>query len=190
MTKHGLSRERLEKLVKLHGCSYRGGRSEIAPLARTGKTDRITMANADKILRHVDKVSSSERLGQVHRDGSGTLRECSSNHGSGTKAPHFGGNGNGFSVMPHLDFTGRDLDEAYPSIVAPADDRLDDVAADEYDAVFQHGLQIAEEIRGQMQEHGRKRRFNEDKTTTTTTNTTAVDKRQPKDELNLSPIHI
>ena len=49
--------------------------------------------------------------------------------------------------MPHLDFTGRDLDEAYPSIKAPADEQLDDLAADERDKVFQHGLQIAEEIR-------------------------------------------
>jgi len=60
-TKHGLSRERLEKLVKLHGCSYRGGRSEIAPLARTDKTDRITMANADKTVGNVNKSAPTRR---------------------------------------------------------------------------------------------------------------------------------
>ena len=31
LTKHSLSRERLEKLVSLHGCRYLGGRAETAP---------------------------------------------------------------------------------------------------------------------------------------------------------------
>ena len=60
-----------------------------------------------------------------------------------------------------MGFAGRDLDIAYPRIEAPADDRLDDMANDEHDAVFQHGLRIAEEIRGQMHAHGRRRHFDE-----------------------------
>ena len=95
LTKHGLSRERLDKLVKLHGCSYRGGRSEIAPLARTDKTDRVTMANADKTVGTVDKVSSSERLERVCHGGSGAPRECSVDYGSGSDS-----HGSGPPAMP------------------------------------------------------------------------------------------
>ena len=84
--------------------------------------------------------------------------------------------------MPRLDFTGRYLDDAYPSIVAPADDRLDGMAADEYDAVFQHGLRIAEEIRSQMHLHGRKRHFDDGTTTTTNTTTTTTDAEKMNDK--------
>ena len=71
--------------------------------------------------------------------------------------------------MPHLDFTGHALDEAYPIIKAPVDEQLDDLADDARDKVFQHGLQIAEEIRSQMHKDGR-RRHEATTTTTTTTN--------------------
>jgi hypothetical protein len=75
LTKHGLSYERLDKLVKLHGCGYRDGRSGLAPLARTGKSDRITMANAEKTAAEVSgNAKDSDGSGTVH--GSGTLREC------------------------------------------------------------------------------------------------------------------
>ena len=43
-----------------------------------------TMAIADKTVGNVNKARSSERLEQVHLDGSGTLRECS-DHDSGSK---------------------------------------------------------------------------------------------------------
>ena len=168
MTKHGLSRERLEMLVKLHGCDYRDGRSGLAPLARTGQSDRITMANASETLGNVDKVSSSERVARVCHGGSGASREVSVHHGSG--CDYYG---SGSPAMPHLDFTGHCLDEAYPSIKAPLDEQMDDLVSDARDKVFQHGLQIAEEIRSQMHRDGRRRR--EPTTTTTTTTTTTND---------------
>jgi hypothetical protein len=46
LTKHSLSRERLEALVKLHGCQYIGGRAESAPKAREGASTKATMASA------------------------------------------------------------------------------------------------------------------------------------------------
>ena len=107
------------------------------------------MANAGGTLGNVDKVTSSERSERVCHGGSGS------------------------PAMPHLDFTGHYLDEAYPSIKAPLDERLDDLADDARDKVFQHGLQIAEEIRSQMHKDGRRR--HEPTTTTTTTTTTTND---------------
>jgi hypothetical protein len=54
---------------------------------------------------------------------------------------------------------------------------LDDLAVDEHDKVYQHGLRIADEIRSQMHIHGRKRHFDDGTTTTaptTATTTTAA----------------
>ena len=34
LTKHGLSRERMDKLINLHGCGYQGGRSGLARSSR------------------------------------------------------------------------------------------------------------------------------------------------------------
>ena len=121
LTKHGINCERLDKLVKLHGCGYRDGRSGLAPLARTGKSDRITMANAEKTAAEVSgNAKDSDGSGAVH--GSGTLREC----------PH----GSGSFIMQHLGFTSSGLDVAYPSIKAPVDGRLGDLAVDEHDKAF------------------------------------------------------
>ena len=54
---------------------------------------------------------------------------------------------------------GSDLDTRYPSIVAPDDDCLDDMATDECDPVCQTGLRAAEEIRRTMRVDGRRRRI-------------------------------
>ena len=45
LTKHSLGRQRLEKLVALHGCKYLGGRAASAPQMREGETTRTTMAS-------------------------------------------------------------------------------------------------------------------------------------------------
>ena len=45
LTKHSLSRQRLEKLVALHGCKYLAGRAASAPKMREGETTRTTMAS-------------------------------------------------------------------------------------------------------------------------------------------------
>jgi hypothetical protein len=59
--------------------------------------------------------------------------------------------------MPHLSLTPLELDEQYPSMRAPADDRMEDVLKDEDDTVFKHGMQIAAEIRAAMRVNGRTR---------------------------------
>ena len=47
LTKHSISRQRLQSLVALYGCRYLGGRAESAPLVRKGESSRVTMADAD-----------------------------------------------------------------------------------------------------------------------------------------------
>jgi hypothetical protein len=46
LTKHSISRQRLEDLVSLYGCRYLGGRAESAPQVKKGESNRLTMADA------------------------------------------------------------------------------------------------------------------------------------------------
>ncbi len=57
LTKHSLSRVRMEKLVDLYGCRYLEGRASSAPLMRRGDSSKITMANAHE---HLDAVDDSD----------------------------------------------------------------------------------------------------------------------------------
>ena len=63
-----------------------------------------------------------------------------------------------FLCMPHLQHSASELDTRYPRLVAPPDDGLVDVADDRGDAVYQHGLGIARDIRRQVAAQGRRRR--------------------------------
>ena len=60
--------------------------------------------------------------------------------------------------MPHTLFSGAELDALYPPLTAPADELSDDSLADENDCVFKHGQKLAEEIRQQTKDQGRKKR--------------------------------
>ena len=67
--------------------------------------------------------------------------------------------GNGSPTMSHLVLHGQRLDDAYPQLVVPEDDDLQDAARDEDDATFQAGLREAVEIAREARDHGRKRRM-------------------------------
>ena len=60
--------------------------------------------------------------------------------------------------MPHLLHSGPDLDARYPPLIAPPDEGPVDATDDRRDAVYQHGLGIAEDIRALVAAQGRKRR--------------------------------
>ena len=62
--------------------------------------------------------------------------------------------------MPHNCLSRLELDTQFPSIVAPEDDGLDDMARDIDDPVLQHGRRIARSISDGMFKHGRTRRDN------------------------------
>ena len=59
----------------------------------------------------------------------------------------------------HLEMTEEELDAYYPRLQAPPDEPLHDVACDEDDLVYQHGLQmqIAEALQEDADKHGRLR---------------------------------
>ncbi len=48
LTKHALSKARMEKLVQLLGCQYLSGRASSAPMLRRGDTQKTTISDADK----------------------------------------------------------------------------------------------------------------------------------------------
>ena len=50
LTKHSIGRQRLESLIALYSCRYMEGRAATAPKVRSGASDRVTMADADKEL--------------------------------------------------------------------------------------------------------------------------------------------
>ena len=157
LTKHSLSRQRLEKLVALHGCKYLGGRAASAPQVREGETTRTTMASAGGGLigatgdglssaAHPPRVGAVEYSGTLH--GSGSPDEDSTQH-----------LGSGSPTMPHLAMSGQALDDAYPPMRVPEDEILQDAVRDEDDATFQAGLREATEIARQARDHGRLRRM-------------------------------
>ena len=57
LTKHSLSKDRLDKLVELSDCQFRDGRAETAPRTRTGLSDKKTMAQADTIVGSIQESS-------------------------------------------------------------------------------------------------------------------------------------
>ena len=46
LTKHSISQEKAEQLIKLYDCYYRNGRAESAPAMRTGASEKPTLAKA------------------------------------------------------------------------------------------------------------------------------------------------
>jgi hypothetical protein len=151
LTKHSISRQRLEGLIALYSCKYLGGRAVTAPLVKQGVTSPTTLAHADAELDNVDG-------GQVECDGSGALREPPASHGSGASTEHTTCYGSGSPSMPHLDLTQEELDRRHPSLVPPDDEQLDDLANDAHDLVYQKGLRLAEAIRDETSLQGRMRR--------------------------------
>jgi hypothetical protein len=55
LTKHSLSKERLDKLVELFDCQFKDGRAETAPKTRTGQSDKKTIAEADAVVANVQE---------------------------------------------------------------------------------------------------------------------------------------
>jgi hypothetical protein len=135
-TKHSLSKLRVEQLVELHGCRFLTGRAESAPLARTGASNKVTMASGGG--GEVSAVAGKQLYASTSEDPSG----------ANPLAP----------VMPHLSLSAVDLDRLYPRIRAPADDKLEDLEDDRRDAILQSGMRIASGIRTAMLTAGRTRR--------------------------------
>ena len=62
LTKHSLSRQRLESLVSLFSCKYLAGRAESAPSVRKGVSTKATMATASRELGSLAEDEEVEAL--------------------------------------------------------------------------------------------------------------------------------
>ena len=147
LTKHSISRQRLDSLIELYGCKYLGGRAETAPQTRTGESSRPTMADSPHLLataQDVEATSDDHDSGTLH--GSAALAQAHSDLGSGSP------------VMPHNEHSTGELDRLYPSLIPPPDEGLDDGDVDARDGVYQHGLALAEQLREKTAAEGRRKR--------------------------------
>ncbi len=132
LTKHSLTRARMDKLVSLFGCYYLGGRAESAPLTRTGASGKTTMA--DMNTRDIGAIQGNTADTDGSADPSGT------------------------PVMPHLVHDAPTLDALYPPLRAVHDELLEDLETDLADGVLQKGMTIAREISSETARFGRRRR--------------------------------
>ena len=109
LTKHSISRQRLEDLVTLFGCRYLQGRAASAPQVRRGESTRITMADADRDLGTNGQTEEEElalkTVTAVPADGPETAPP-------GETSP----------VTPHLEYDCTTLDRLHPSLQAPDDE--------------------------------------------------------------------
>ena len=143
----------MEQLVLLHGCQNRDGRAASAPLARTGASNKATMASQGVDLGAVAGTAATP-LGANPVISGSSGDASSAGYGSGSVGP-VRLDGSGPPIMPHLSLEPSELDAQYPSMRAPADDRTEDFIKDHDDLIFQNGMQIADEIRAAMRSEGR-----------------------------------
>ena len=139
LTKHSISRDRLDKLVTLHGCKYVEGRAANAPKMRSGGSGRATMAGHGSINSIRGQTKDQQDSSPEKK-----VEESDANKND--------------PLMPHLIFNGQELEKRYPRFTAPEDEHADDPAIDAADLILQVGQRIADEIRGNMRAEGRRRR--------------------------------
>ena len=139
LTKHSLSRARIEMLVELFGCRYLEGRAASAPLLRRSGSTKTTMArtgrDVDPVGGDADDLATVPAVGGV-------------DDGNPGGTPPF---------MPHTRFSGPELDARYPRLGAPEDVLDDVVQADRDDHLLEKGMSIAKEIQRCAVEYGRLR---------------------------------
>ena len=164
LTKHSSSRAKLEYLVSLFGCRYCDGRPAAAPLLRSGESSKVTLAQAAGDVRAVMSGNAEDICHVPQHDpatGNATLetarRTATVSRGTVEDAGGPSGGRETSPTMPHLDFSEEDLERLHPRILAPPEEPMHDLLKDEHDAVFQHGLKLAEEIQEQTDELGRRR---------------------------------
>ncbi len=171
LTKHSFSREKLMDLVKLYDCEYRDGRAETAPMLRKGASNKMTMADGvDELGLTFGETQTTSggfarnTFGETHTSPKNTSGETwtrsatVSSVNAALAQEEDEEHPTAKPRMPHTELSTAQLDAAFPSIQAPEDDGLDDLARDEADVTLAAGLRIAEDIAHDMAQHGRTRR--------------------------------
>ena len=131
LTKHSLTKAKLEYLVTLFGCGYCEGRPSSAPQLRRGESTKLTLAQA---AGDVQAVISGDADGQ-RRDSSGTpaqkkIATATAATTLDEPAPRTTALDELAPRTPHLEMTEEELDDHYPRLQAPPEEPLCDVACD------------------------------------------------------------
>ena len=100
VTKHSISQQRLDGVLRVYSCRYIEGRAATAPLVRSGECSRKTMASA---YFEFPIAEEEEELVERHE---------------GSDLP--------IASMPHIEHSGEELDGLHPSLIPPDDEALED----------------------------------------------------------------
>ena len=206
LTKHSSSQAKLEYLVRLFGCRYCDGRPSSAPMLRRGESTKVTLAQAAGDVRAVMGGNAKDLDHVPLRKTCRGARQQATPHtehperslvGNATSTPArrsatgnegtIGDDSTGdtaameetFPIMPHLQLSGEEIEALHPRILAPPEEPLWDLACDNCDQVYQHGLQLARELQEATDEQGRRRHVHNDNGAATTTTTTAIGAANP-----------
>ena len=206
LTKHSSSQAKLEYLVRLFGCRYCDGRPSSAPMLRRGESTKVTLAQAAGDVRAVMGGNAKDLDHVPLRKTRRGARQQATPHtehperslvGNATSTPArrsatgnegtIGDDSTGdtaameetFPIMPHLQLSGEEIEALHPRILAPPEEPLWDLACDNCDQVYQHGLQLARELQEATDERGRRRHVHNDNGAATTTTTTAIGAANP-----------
>ena len=183
LTKHSSSQAKLEYLVRFFGCRYCDGRPSSAPMLRRGESTKITLAQAAGDVRAVMGGNAKDLDHVPLRKTRRGARQQATPHtehperslvGNATSTPArrsatgnegtIGDDSTGdtaameetFPIMPHLQLSGEEIEALHPRILAPPEEPLWDLACDNCDQVYQHGLQLARELQEATDEQGRR----------------------------------
>ncbi len=138
LTKHSLSREMLQSLVKLYDCEFRNGRAESAPKLRRSATGKVTMAQSEQLGNVVARRESDLLKGAQSQEETVATNDV----------PYW---------MPHNTLTTEQLDERFPAVQVPEDDQLEDIMRDKDDKMLNYGREVARQIGQDMISRGRTR---------------------------------
>jgi hypothetical protein len=144
LTKHSLTRDKLDYLVKLFGCEYLDGRAESAPQLRQGASGKTTVAEADGGNNTNNSINT-------------TTTTVGGPDDTNINMPTGLGVEDGTPWMPHLVLNAEDLELQFPSIEAPEEDQYEDLVKETDDIIFNHGMKLAERIVEDMFAKGRTR---------------------------------
>ncbi len=148
LTKHSLTREKLQQLTKLYDCHFLEGRAQSAPQMRPGASGKVTMAAAEDRISAVNPSDQRTYDRPGEHPLQGIPAEALAAHGEE-------GDEGIESWMPHKVFDKEELDERFPSLRAPEAEDLEDPQQDEGDAIYTHGMAIAADIVKDMSRYGR-----------------------------------
>ena len=161
LTKHSLSKAKLEYLVTFFGCGHCEGRPLSAPQLRRGESTKLTLAKAAGDVQAVDGGDAEDprRIppgvsNRVARTEATTQEEIARQNDPGNSSPgrvisqasESTALDETFPRTPHLELSEEEMDALHPRLLAPTEEPLHDLACDGDGYVYQRGLRIVEEL--------------------------------------------